>query len=158
MELSGLYMKAGLKNVGIMFLMTDAQVPSEQFLVLINDLLASGEVPDLFPDDEVENIIASVRNEVSFQSLCKKSSFSKSTIKGLMMFCLVKLIVYKFRLRVLNLALFTKVFFINFTTCTLTKPAWTITYRFNVPAGSSTIQLIMYNDSVQVHFTFLNFK
>lgn len=65
MELSGLYMKAGLKNVGIMFLMTDAQVPSEQFLVLINDLLASGEVPDLFPDDEVENIIASVRNEVS---------------------------------------------------------------------------------------------
>ncbi|KAG8321107.1 hypothetical protein J6590_052483 [Homalodisca vitripennis] len=64
MELSGLYMKAGLKNVGIMFLMTDAQVPSEQFLVLINDLLASGEVPDLFPDDEVENIISSVRNEV----------------------------------------------------------------------------------------------
>ncbi|XP_054276549.1 dynein beta chain, ciliary [Macrosteles quadrilineatus] len=64
MELSGLYLKAGLKNVGIMFLMTDAQVPSETFLVLINDLLASGEVPDLFPDDEVENIISSVRNEV----------------------------------------------------------------------------------------------
>lgn len=65
MELSGLYLKAGLKNVGIMFLMTDAQVPSESFLVLINDMLASGEVPDLFPDDEVENIISGVRNEVS---------------------------------------------------------------------------------------------
>ncbi|XP_072155544.1 dynein beta chain, ciliary isoform X1 [Bemisia tabaci] len=64
MELSGLYLKAGLKNVGIMFLMTDAQVPSESFLVLINDMLASGEVPDLFPDDEVENIISGVRNEV----------------------------------------------------------------------------------------------
>lgn len=63
-ELSGLYLKSGLKNVGIMFLMTDAQVPNEQFLVLINDLLASGEVPDLFSDDEVENIIAGVRNEV----------------------------------------------------------------------------------------------
>lgn len=63
-ELSGLYLKAGLKNVGIMFLMTDAQVPNEQFLVLINDMLASGEIPDLFPDDEVENIIAGVRNEV----------------------------------------------------------------------------------------------
>lgn len=63
-ELSALYLKAGLKNVGIMFLMTDAQIPNEQFLVLINDMLASGEIPDLFPDDEVENIIGGVRNEV----------------------------------------------------------------------------------------------
>lgn len=64
MELSSLYLKTGLKNVGIMFLMTDAQIPNEQFLVLINDMLASGEVPDMFPDDEIENIIAGVRNEV----------------------------------------------------------------------------------------------
>lgn len=63
-ELASLYLKSGLKNVGIMFLMTDAQVPNEHFLVLINDMLASGEVPDMFPDDEVENIIAGVRNEV----------------------------------------------------------------------------------------------
>ena len=64
MELSGLYLKSGLKNVGIMFLMTDAQVPSELFLVLINDMLASGEIPELFTDDETDNIIAGVRNEV----------------------------------------------------------------------------------------------
>ncbi|XP_031336595.1 dynein beta chain, ciliary isoform X1 [Photinus pyralis] len=63
-ELSGLYLKSGLKNVGIMFLMTDAQVPNEQFLVLINDMLASGEVPDMFSEDEIENIIGGVRNEV----------------------------------------------------------------------------------------------
>lgn len=44
--------------------MTDAQIPNENFLVLINDLLATGEIPDLFPDDEIENIIAGVRNEV----------------------------------------------------------------------------------------------
>ena len=50
-------MKAGVKNIGTVFLMTDAQVSDEKFLVLINDLLASGEIPDLFPDDEVENII-----------------------------------------------------------------------------------------------------
>lgn len=68
-ELSGLYLKTGLKNVGIMFLMTDAQIPNEQFLVLINDMLASGEIPDLFPDDEVENIINSVRNEVKGSGL-----------------------------------------------------------------------------------------
>lgn len=35
----------------------------EQFLVVINDLLASGEVPDLFAPDEIENIINLVRNE-----------------------------------------------------------------------------------------------
>lgn len=58
LELASLYSKSGLKNLGIMFLMTDAQVPNEHFLVLINDMLASGEVPDLFPEDEVENIIA----------------------------------------------------------------------------------------------------
>ena len=63
-DLAALYRKAGLKNVGMVFLMTDAQVSNEQFLVLINDLLASGEIPDLFQDDEVEEIIAGVRNEV----------------------------------------------------------------------------------------------
>ncbi|XP_055848919.1 dynein beta chain, ciliary isoform X2 [Episyrphus balteatus] len=63
-EFAGLYLKAGLKNVGIMFLMTDAQIPNENFLVLINDMLATGEIPELFPDDEIENIIAGVRNEV----------------------------------------------------------------------------------------------
>lgn len=63
-DLSGLYTKAGLKSVGIVFLMTDAQVADERFLVLINDMLASGEIPDLFADDEVENIVGALRNEV----------------------------------------------------------------------------------------------
>lgn len=47
-----------------MFLLTDAQVADESFLVLINDLLASGEIPDLFTDEEIDNLIASVKNEV----------------------------------------------------------------------------------------------
>ena len=47
-----------------MFLLTDAQVPDEKFLVVINDLLASGEIPELFADDELENVINGVRNEV----------------------------------------------------------------------------------------------
>lgn len=68
-ELATLYIKSGLKGMGIVFLMTDAQVADERFLVLINDLLASGEIPDLFPDDEVENIINGVRNEVKGQGL-----------------------------------------------------------------------------------------
>ncbi|KAK2515571.1 hypothetical protein Q9233_014084 [Columba guinea] len=68
-DLANLYLKAGVKNIGTVFLMTDAQVADEQFLVLVNDFLASGEIPDLFPDDEVENIINSVRNEVKGRGL-----------------------------------------------------------------------------------------
>ena len=63
-DIGALYIKAGLKNIATMFLMTDAQVSDEKFLVLINDLLASGEIADLLPDDEVENVINGVRNEV----------------------------------------------------------------------------------------------
>ncbi|KAJ8318719.1 LOW QUALITY PROTEIN: hypothetical protein KUTeg_003810 [Tegillarca granosa] len=69
LDISALYTKSGLKNQGMVFLMTDAQVADEKFLVLINDLLASGEIPDLFPDDEVENIIGGVRNEVKGMGL-----------------------------------------------------------------------------------------
>lgn len=36
-------LKAGVKNLSTVFLMTDAQVADEKFLVLINDLLASGK-------------------------------------------------------------------------------------------------------------------
>ncbi|XP_053153093.1 dynein axonemal heavy chain 9 isoform X3 [Hemicordylus capensis] len=68
-DLAAQYITAGVKNVGTVFLMTDAQVADERFLVLVNDLLASGEIPDLLPDDEVENIISNMRNEVKAQGL-----------------------------------------------------------------------------------------
>lgn len=63
-DLNALYHKVGVKNIPMMFLLTDAQVADESFLVLINDMLASGEIPDLFTDDEIENITKSVKNEV----------------------------------------------------------------------------------------------
>lgn len=49
--------------------MTDSQVAEEMFLVLINDLLASGEIPGLFQDDELEHIIGAMRNEVKLMGL-----------------------------------------------------------------------------------------
>ena len=63
-DLALLYMKTGVKNAMCCYLMTDSQVAQEQFLVLINDMLASGEIPDLFAPDEIENIVGAVRNEV----------------------------------------------------------------------------------------------
>ncbi|XP_021069297.1 dynein heavy chain 17, axonemal isoform X2 [Mus pahari] len=63
-DLATQYIKSAVKNVPSVFLMTDSQVAEEQFLVLINDLLASGEIPGLFGDDDLENIISSMRPQV----------------------------------------------------------------------------------------------
>lgn len=64
------YMKVGMKGMGIVFLMTDAQVAEEKFLVVINDCLASGEIPELFGDDEIDNIVNTLRGEVIFFYFC----------------------------------------------------------------------------------------
>ena len=63
-DLAGLYNKTGLKNLGTVFLMSDAQVADERFLVMVNNLLASGEIPDLFSEDDIDNIVTMVKNEV----------------------------------------------------------------------------------------------
>lgn len=62
-ELAALYMKAGLKNINCCYLMTDAQVADEKFLVLINDFLATGHVSNLFAPEEVVEIAGNMVNE-----------------------------------------------------------------------------------------------
>ena len=68
-DIAQLYIKAGQKSVGCCFLMTDSQVADEKFLVLINDLLASGEIPGLFADEQIEEIMSAIRNEVKSQGI-----------------------------------------------------------------------------------------
>ncbi|XP_055341295.1 LOW QUALITY PROTEIN: dynein beta chain, ciliary-like [Paramacrobiotus metropolitanus] len=68
-DFADVFRRCGVKNENIVFLMTDSQVPEENFLVLINDLLASGEIPDLFPADAIEDIIGALRNEVKANGL-----------------------------------------------------------------------------------------
>ncbi|XP_042331037.1 dynein axonemal heavy chain 11-like isoform X2 [Sceloporus undulatus] len=63
-DLANLYIKTGAKNIPTVFILTDAQVPDERFLVLINDLLASGEIPDLFTDEDMDGIITGIRSEI----------------------------------------------------------------------------------------------
>ena len=48
-DLQKMYKAAGLKGEGILWLFTDSQITDEKFMVFINDLLSSGEIPDLFP-------------------------------------------------------------------------------------------------------------
>jgi dynein heavy chain, axonemal len=52
-DLKAMCTKAGTKEEGVMFILTDSQITNERFLVYINDLLASGNIPDLFAPDEV---------------------------------------------------------------------------------------------------------
>ena len=53
-----------MKEEGICFLFTDAQIADEKFLVYLNDLLSSGDIPGLFAADEKEEVINNVRSRV----------------------------------------------------------------------------------------------
>ncbi|XP_019220092.2 LOW QUALITY PROTEIN: dynein heavy chain 11, axonemal [Oreochromis niloticus] len=64
MDLAGLFLKAGVQNKRVALLLTDAQIPDDRFLVIINDFLASGEVPEVFSEEEIESIVSGVRAEV----------------------------------------------------------------------------------------------
>jgi len=46
-----------------MFILTDGQISDNKFLMYINDLLASGYVPELFLKDEIDGILGKVRGE-----------------------------------------------------------------------------------------------
>jgi len=59
-DLKWMYNKAGLRDEGIMFLLTDSQITNERFLIYLNDLLASGDIPDLFAGEELDAVINGV--------------------------------------------------------------------------------------------------
>ncbi len=51
-DLQVMFNKSGLKDDGILFLFTEGQISNEKFLVYINDLLSSGEIADLYADED----------------------------------------------------------------------------------------------------------
>ncbi|CAL8251349.1 unnamed protein product [Boreogadus saida] len=62
-DLKILYLKLAIDNKKTVFLFTDAHVAEEGFLELINNMLTSGIVPALFPDDEKEALLNQLRDE-----------------------------------------------------------------------------------------------
>ncbi len=66
-DLNNLYRRAGLKGLSSVFLLSDAQITDEHFLVYINDYLSSGEIFGLFNDDEIEEILNNIRLEAKSQ-------------------------------------------------------------------------------------------
>lgn len=64
-----LFRKAGVVGQPTLFILTDTQIVNERFLVSINDILSSGYVPELFPDEDKDEIIGKVRAEAKGQGI-----------------------------------------------------------------------------------------
>jgi dynein heavy chain len=62
-DLATMFTKAGCSGTQLLFILTDAQITKESFLVYINDVLSSGYVPDLFAKDEIDGVLGKIRNE-----------------------------------------------------------------------------------------------
>lgn len=60
-DLKGLYKQAGCSNKPTVFLFDETQIVTETFLEDINNILTSGEVPNLFPKDELGPVMDEVR-------------------------------------------------------------------------------------------------
>jgi dynein heavy chain, axonemal len=63
-DLQEMYNRAGVKDEGVCFLFTEGQITNEKFLVYINDLLSSGEIPDLYAAEDKDGIVNNVRPAV----------------------------------------------------------------------------------------------
>eukprot|EP00794_Sanderia_malayensis_P012733 gene12733-14038_t len=74
-------MKAGLENTPVVFLFSDTQIKSESFLEDINGILNSGDVPNIYAIDELDNIYTAMKPVVLDEGLqpTKANLFSTYT-------------------------------------------------------------------------------
>ncbi|MEW5298846.1 MAG: hypothetical protein WDW36_001923 [Sanguina aurantia] len=72
-DIQKMYRRTGVKGEGVMFLFTDSQIIDERMLVFVNDLLSSGEIPDLFPQEDKDEIINALRGETKSMGLLDTS-------------------------------------------------------------------------------------
>ena len=56
-DIQEMYNRAGVKDEGVLFLLTEGQITNEKFLKYINSLLCSGEIEDLYTAEEKDAII-----------------------------------------------------------------------------------------------------
>lgn len=62
-DIQGMFTKATVANAQLLFILTDGQISDNKFLMYINDLLASGYIPELFAKDELDGLLGKVRGE-----------------------------------------------------------------------------------------------
>ncbi|XP_048343305.1 LOW QUALITY PROTEIN: dynein axonemal heavy chain 1 [Sphaerodactylus townsendi] len=68
-DIKKIMLKAGLQSSPITFLFTDTQIKSESFLEDINNLLNSGDIPNLYALDEQDQIMTTMKPIVQDQGL-----------------------------------------------------------------------------------------
>lgn len=76
-DLRKIYFRAGGENENTVFLFTDTQIVEEEFLEDINNILNSGEVPNLFEADEYEKVMTACRPDA------KKSGVDEGNRDGI---------------------------------------------------------------------------
>ena len=57
LDLKKLYSQAGISNKETTFILVDTQVVDETFFEDINNILSSGEVPNLYKTEELEEVL-----------------------------------------------------------------------------------------------------
>ncbi|XP_076454460.1 dynein axonemal heavy chain 2-like [Babylonia areolata] len=72
-DLKKLYFQCGVENRPTVFLFNDTQVVEEVFLEDINNILSSGEVPNLYKPDEFEDI------KNTLEDICRKEGVEDNT-------------------------------------------------------------------------------
>ncbi|XP_064422227.1 dynein axonemal heavy chain 1 [Latimeria chalumnae] len=60
-DIKGILLKAGLQNIQVTFLFVDTQIKNESFLEDINNILNSGDVPNLYGVDEQDQILTTMK-------------------------------------------------------------------------------------------------
>ena len=75
-DLRKLYYQAGVENKPTVFLFSDTQVLDESFLEDINNILSSGEVPNLYKPEEFEEVC------IFFFIVLRSNSSSLSNLKS----------------------------------------------------------------------------
>lgn len=68
-DLKRLFRQTGVYKQTTLFLFSDTQVAEEEFLEDINNLLSSGEVPNLFKPDEFEEIHNSLADQAKKEGI-----------------------------------------------------------------------------------------
>ena len=60
-DVKNVLLKAGLENKPVVFLFSDTQIKSESFLEDINNVLSSGDVPNIYAPDEQDKILDAMK-------------------------------------------------------------------------------------------------
>ena len=68
-DLVKVFTQSGGKKQPTVFLLTDSQVIDEQFLIPLSDFMSTGSLPDIFSQEDKENIYGAVKGDMKVQGI-----------------------------------------------------------------------------------------